>query len=37
MFENYIDVIEASKLVEVHPETVKLLTPEGKLIATCLP
>ncbi len=34
MFENYIDVIEASKIPDVHPETVKRLIGEGKLITT---
>ena len=34
MFENYIDVIEASKILGVHPETVKRLIREGKLTAT---
>lgn len=34
MFENYIDVIEASKILDVHPETVKRLIREGKLTAT---
>ena len=34
MFENYIDVIEASKILDVQPETVKRLIPEGKLTAT---
>lgn len=34
MFENYIDVIEASKILAVHPETVKRLIREGKLTAT---
>ena len=34
MFENYIDVIEASKILNVHPETVKRLIREGKLTAT---
>ena len=34
MFENYGDVIEASKLLGVHPKTVKLLIREGKLTAT---
>ena len=34
MFENYIDVIEASKILDVHPETVKRLIREGKLAAT---
>ena len=34
MFENYIDVIEASKILDVHPETVKRLIREGKLNAT---
>ena len=30
MFENYIDVIEASKILDVHPETVKRLIREGQ-------
>ena len=34
MLENYIDVIEASKILGVHPETVKRLIREGKLTAT---
>ena len=34
MFENYIDVFEASKILDVHPETVKRLIREGKLTAT---
>ena len=34
MLENYVDVIEASKILEVHPETVKRLIREGKLTAT---
>ena len=34
MFENYVDVIEASKILDVHPETVKRLIREGKLTAT---
>ena len=33
MFENYVDVIEASKILDVHPETVKRLIREGKLTA----
>ena len=34
MFENYVDVIEASRILDVHPETVKRLIREGKLAAT---
>ena len=34
MLENYVDVIEASKILDVHPETVKRLIREGKLAAT---
>ena len=34
MLENYIDVIEASKILGVHSETVKRLIREGKLTAT---
>ena len=34
MFENYIDVIEASKILDIHPETVKRLIREGRLTAT---
>ena len=34
MLENYVDAIEASKILEVHPETVKRLIREGKLSAT---
>ena len=34
MFENYVDVIEASRILDVHPETVKRLIREGKLTAT---
>ena len=34
MLENYVDVIEASKILDVHPETVKSLIREGKLTAT---
>ena len=33
MLENYIDVIEASKIMDVHPETLKRLIREGKLTA----
>ena len=33
MLENYVDVIEASKILDVHPETVKRLIREGKLPA----
>ena len=34
MLENYVDVIEAAKILDVHPETVKRLIREGKLTAT---
>ena len=34
MLENYVDVIEASKILDVHPETVKRLIRAGKLTAT---
>ena len=34
MLENYIDVIEAAKILDIHPETVKRLIREGKLTAT---
>ena len=34
MFENYIDFIAASKILDVHPETVQRLIREGKLAAT---
>ena len=34
MFENYVDVMQASKILDVHPETVKRLIREGKLTAT---
>ena len=34
MLEDYIDVIEASRILDVHPETVKRLIREGKLPAT---
>ena len=34
MLENYIDVIEASRILNVHPETVKRLIRDGKLSAT---
>lgn len=34
MFENYTDVLGASKILKVHPETVKRLIREGKLPAT---
>ncbi|MCY4579080.1 MAG: helix-turn-helix domain-containing protein [Chloroflexi bacterium] len=34
MPENYVDVIQASKMLDVHPETVKRLIREGKLTAT---
>ena len=34
MLENYVDVIEASKILDVHPETVKRLIRDGKLTAT---
>ena len=33
MLENYVDVIEASKILDVHPETVKRLIRAGKLTA----
>ena len=34
MLENYVDVIQASKILGVYPETVKRLIREGKLAAT---
>ena len=34
MLENYVDVIEAAKILDIHPETVKRLIREGKLSAT---
>ena len=34
MFENYVDVIEAARILDIHPETVKRLIREGKLTAT---
>ncbi len=34
MLENYVDVIEASKILGVHSETVKRLIREGKLTTT---
>ena len=34
MLEDYVDVIEAAKILDVHPETVKRLIREGKLTAT---
>ena len=34
MLENYVDFMEASKILDVHPETVKRLIREGKLTAT---
>ena len=34
IFENYLDVLEASKILRVHAETVKRLIREGKLPAT---
>ena len=34
MLENYIDVIEASKILDVHAATVKRLIREGKVTAT---
>ena len=34
MLENYFDVMEASRILDVHPETVKRLIREDKLIAT---
>lgn len=34
MFENYVDVAETSKILKVHPETVKRLIREKKLPAT---
>ena len=34
MLENHIDVIEASKILDVHPEAEKRLIREGKLTAT---
>jgi excisionase family DNA binding protein len=34
MFENYLDVYEVAKRLNVHPETVKRLIREGKLPAT---
>ena len=33
MLENYVDVIEASRILGVHPETVRRLIREGKLTA----
>ncbi len=33
MLENYVDFIEASKIVDVHPETVKRLNRESKITA----
>ena len=34
MFQNYVYVIEASKILDAHRETVKRLIQEGKLTAT---
>ncbi|MDP2857397.1 MAG: helix-turn-helix domain-containing protein [Bacillota bacterium] len=34
MFESYVDVLEVSRILRVHPETVKRLIREGKLPAT---
>ena len=34
MLENYVDVIAASRILKVHPETVKRLIRQGKLPAT---
>ena len=34
MLENYVDVLAASKILKVHPETVKRLIRQGKLNAT---
>jgi excisionase family DNA binding protein len=34
IFENYLDVLEACKILRVHSETVKRLIREGKLPAT---
>ena len=34
MFENYVDVIEAAKILDIDPEMVKRLIREGKLTAT---
>ena len=34
MVEKYIDIIKASKILDVHPETLKRLMLEGKLTAT---
>lgn len=34
MLENYSDIIEAAKILDVHPETVEPLIREGKLAAT---
>ena len=34
MLENYVDVIQAARILGVHPETVKRLIREGKLSAT---
>ena len=34
MLENYVDVIEAARILGVHPEAVKRLIREGKLTAT---
>ena len=34
MLENYVDVIEAARILGVHPETVKRLIREGKLAGT---
>ena len=33
IFENYIDVTEASKILGVHPETIKRLIRDGSLPA----
>ena len=34
MLKNYVGVIEAAKILDVHPEIVERLIPEGKLTAT---
>jgi excisionase family DNA binding protein len=34
IFENYVDVVEASKILKVHPETIKRLIRDEKLPAT---
>ena len=34
MFENYLDAVDAARVLKIHPETVKRLIREGKLQGT---